>query len=144
MSSPEAVVRFQFSVFRQLARQRPHDTGQQPHLRCITGALRIGVELRRQRRQRTPTLGAAQSLGTRELLHDRRRPVARQTVAAHELVDVCPRDREMRRPDELWLLLRIEMVEVHQLGGVDLVLRQQRIRLELENVEATRDLELTM
>src|SRR5204863_120449 len=49
-------------------------------------------------------------------------------------------DDEVLRPDDLRLVLDVELVEVDLAGGVDLVLRQVLRRDELEDVYAARDL----
>src|SRR5207247_1155572 len=64
----------------------------------------------------------------------------RQAVRARQLVQIRPRHHEARGPDELRLVLGIQVVEMHQLGGVDLILGDEPARPELEDVEPARDL----
>src|SRR5438876_717435 len=66
--------------------------------------------------------------------------LACETARAVELIDVRARQRERRRPDELLLPLSIVVVEAHRLRRVDLVLRYERTRRQLEDVEPAGDL----
>ena len=62
-------------------------------------------------------------------------------LAAVELIDIRARDHGRRRPGDLRLLLRIELVDADQRRRVDLVLRQELARLEPEDVDPARDLD---
>ena len=66
--------------------------------------------------------------------------VGRLAAVALELVEIRARQREARRPHDLRLALHVQVVEVHRLRRVELVLRDERARLQLEDVEAARDL----
>ena len=56
-----------------------------------------------------------------------------------ELIEVRARLREARRPHQLALLLRVQVVEPHRLGRIDLVLRDEAARQQLEDVEPALD-----
>ena len=70
---------------------------------------------------------------------DRRDPRSGQALRPLELIDERARLREARRPHEAALFLRVPVVQLDGLGGVDLVLRDERARHELEDVEAAAD-----
>src|SRR5687768_13086909 len=82
------------------------------------------VDLLRQRVQRVATLLPALRSRRVERTRDRRRPLGREAVPAHELIEVRPDHHERRRPHDLRLALRVVLAELHELRRLDLVLRQ--------------------
>src|SRR5688500_11378015 len=63
-----------------------------------------------------------------------------EPLRPRELVEIGAGDEIRGGPRDLRLLLRVEFVEPHGPGGVQLVLCQMRARLQLENVDAARHL----
>ena len=117
------------------ARQILHGTGEQSHLGPIASTAQVAIQLGRQSIQRVPPPGTGCRLGAGQRLpHGGDSPV-RQPLRPLQLIDVRPRQREARRPDELRLTLRVQVVVVHRLRRVDLVLRDELARRQLEDVE---------
>src|SRR2546427_446389 len=93
------------------------------------------AELRGQLRQRVPSLGPGELLRPIERLPHGGDPLRGQPVGPGQLVHVRPCHDEARRPDDARLVLRIEVVPVHQLRGLDLVLREEPARHEIQHIE---------
>jgi len=100
----------------------------------------VTIQLRRQLRQRVPLPRARTPFGTGKRLPDGRDPATGKPLRPFELVDIGARQREARRPDELRLSLGIQVVEMNRLRRVDLVLRNEGARRQLEDVESAGDL----
>src|SRR6266571_8432539 len=81
----------------------------------------------------------AAARGPAEHGRDRAPPLARQPVDARQLVDVGPGHHEARGPHQLLLILGVQVVEMNQFRGVELVLGNERAGLELEDVESARN-----
>src|SRR6202008_128072 len=94
----------------------------------------------RELRQRIAPRLALALFGARERLPYRLHPQGREAIRALELIDVRARDDEGRRPGHPGLILRVEIIEMHELRRRDLVGRDQAARLELEYVEPARNL----
>src|SRR5205814_2142174 len=98
------------------------------HFRLIGSPRRFSTQLRGELRQRLAAWLAGQPFGAAEGVSRGGYAVRREAVRASQLIQVGPRHREAGGPDEPRLVLDVQVVEMHQLGGVDLVLRQQRTR----------------
>ena len=107
---PEAVRALAHPRTSALPRQRLHRSREQPHLRCVARARRIAIELRGERRERAAARRAGRRLGGGQRRAHGREPRRRQSVRPLELIDVRARQREARRPDELRLTLRVQVV----------------------------------
>src|SRR5690606_17137649 len=110
-----------------------HRLGEEPDAVGITRGRNVVVETRRQAVQQVRAWGAGDRLGTRQRPADLCDAIRREALPALELVDVGPRESERRRPDVLRLALRVQVIETHRVRGVDLVLREERARHELED-----------
>ena len=56
------------------------------------------------------------------------------------MIHICLRDDQRPRPDDLLLVLHIELGHTNRFGRVDLVLREFLCRSQLENIQPPRDL----
>ena len=104
---------------------RPPSCARAPHRRRHSRPRRAGwrwCSARHVARHRSVASAAV------ELRRDGRCARGGESVATHELVEIRPHHREGGGPHDLRLALRIELVHVHQLRGVDLVLREIRGR----------------
>ena len=107
-------------------------------LGLVGRACRILAEVGGELRQRRAARGAGQLLGARQPAADGGKARRGEAVRPRQLVDVGAR-AGTRRPHQLPLRLRVQVVEVHGPGGVELVLRQPAARRQLDDVEAAGD-----
>src|SRR5262245_17247016 len=127
---------------RQLLRGRElGDRGRgQADLRLIGGARGVPVQLRRDLFERLLPRLSRQLLRARQLRPRCPDPGGGKPIRSLELIEIRSRLREAGRPDELPLLLRVQIVEAYRLRGVELVLRDETAWEQLEQIESARDL----
>src|SRR5581483_11567155 len=124
----------------ELATNTLDGVGEPTHSLAIFGGLRVRLDLPGEFLQVAPLLRVVRVLGLVQLSTNSRDTVGREAAAALELIEIRPRDDEGRRPDDLRLVRRIGRADLHQLGRVDLILRQILTRLEVEYIQPPRDL----
>src|SRR5690242_21698566 len=125
---------------RALRPQLPHGPRGYAHLCAVAGRACLAVQLGRKPRECLASLDARILLSRGEHLPRRGDLCGVEPLLALELVEVGPGQRERRRPHDLGLPLHVLIVPVHALRRVDLVLRDEGARRQLEDVEPARDL----
>src|SRR5690606_39730313 len=86
----------------------------------VASACDVAIDLAREPIQRCGACGTVLRLGRIERLGDRGGASGGEAVAANELVEIGANNRERGRPGQVWLALRIELLQHHQLCGRDL------------------------